>query len=250
MTAPTQGQQEQGPQSLLPVPYTGNAQEGNQQGQMQVVPFQQQMQLAIPDGQAETVYVPPMYTKPRPIIPRYRILSGILSVLIVALLLCGGSVYLAQSKGLFTAVARLMGTSLPSNTSVAASVKIPDPPVVSAVAGPAIAIIPSATTTMFIDPKSLTPREQDKILQVGVPFYVTFSVKPPKLGNVLIKWYMNGHYYKDTLSDKPIDPKAGATSNGSVEMTYAVPATGIAEVYWVGQGQAPELGQRLYFSVR
>jgi hypothetical protein len=256
MGVPAPGQQEQGPLSLLPVPYTGNngntgnTQEGNQQGQMQLVPFQQQMQLAIPEGQAETVYVPPLYTKPRPIIPRYRILSGMLSVLIVALLLCGGGVYLAQSKGLFTEVGRFIGTSLPSNTSVAASAKIPDPPVVSVVVGPASAIIPSATTTMFIDPKSLTPREQDKILQVGVPFYVTFSVKPPKLGNVLIKWYMNGQYYKDTLSDKPIDPKAGATSNGSVEMTYAIPATGIAEVYWVGQGQAPQLGLKLYFSVR
>ena len=91
MTAPTQGQQEQGAQSLLPVPYTGNAQEGNQQGQMQLVPFQQQMQLALPGEQAETVYVAPMYTKPRPIIPRYRIFSGILSILIVALLVCGRS---------------------------------------------------------------------------------------------------------------------------------------------------------------
>lgn len=250
MTAPTQGQQGQGAQSLLPVPYTGNAQDGNQQEQMQLIPFQQQMQLAIPGEQAETVYVPPMYTKPRPIIPRYRIFSGILSVLIVALLVCGGGAYLAQSNGLFTKIGLLMGTALPPNTGALAAQKIPDPPVMSAVPGPALAIIPSATTTMFVDPKSLTPREQDKIFQVGVPFYVTFSVKPPKMGNVLIKWYMNGQYYTSTLNDKPLDPKKDAMQKGSVQITYYVPATGIAEVYWVGQGENPQLGLKLYFSVR
>lgn len=249
-TSANQDQKEQGPQSLLPVPYVNNGQVNNQQGQMQLVPFQSQMQLAIPDAEAESVYVPPMYTKPRPIIPRYRIISGFLSVLIVSLLVCGGSVYLAQSKGLFTPLERLAGAALPPNINVAAGQKIPDPPVPGAVSGTALNIISSATTTMSVDPKSLAPREQDNILPVGTPFYLTFTVKPPKIGYVLIKWYMNGQYYTKTQSDNPIDPKAGATSNGSVTMTYYVAATGIAEVYWVGKGENPALGWKLFFSVR
>ncbi len=246
MTAPAQGQ---GAQSLLPVPYTGNAQEGNQQEQMQLVPFQQQMLPALPGEQAETVYVPPMYTKPRPIIPRYRIISGMLSVLIVSLLLCGGGVYLGQSKGLFTTIGRMIGTTLPPNVSAASAHNIPDPPQQSEVPGPASAIIPSATTTMFIDQNSLTPREQDKIFQVGTTFYVTYSAKAPKPGNVIIKWYMNGQHYKDSVSPL-IDPKVKPLVNGAQPMVYAIAAPEVAEIYWQNQGGALQLAQKLYFVVR
>jgi hypothetical protein len=248
MMAPTQEQAGQAPQSLLPVPYIG-PQPGNQQEQMQLVPFQQQMLPAFPDAQGETVYVPPLYTKPRPIIPRYRIISGILSIVIVSLLFCGGGTYLAQSKGLFTTIGRLMGTTLPANANVEAAKKIPDPPLISAVPGPAIAIIPSATTTSFIDQNSLAPREQDKIFQVGATFYVTYSAKAPKPGNVVIKWYMNGHYYKDSVSQL-IDPKVRPSINGAQPMTYAIAASGVAEIYWQVQGGVPQLAQRLYFAVR
>jgi hypothetical protein len=249
MTTPAQERQGQNLQPLLPVPYTGDAQQSNQREQMQLVPFQQQMLPALPDEQAETVYVPPMYTKPRPIIPRYRIVSGMLSALIVSLLVCGGGAYYGQSNGLFNPVERMMGVALPPNVNAASAYKVADPPQQSAVPGPASAIIPAATTTMFIDQKSFAPREQDKIFQVGAPFYVTFSAKPPRQGNIIVKWYMNGQYYRSTTSNKTIDSKQG-TINGYVLMTYAIPATGVAELYWVGQGQAPQLAQKLYFSVR
>jgi hypothetical protein len=241
-------EQQQNPQSLLPVPYTGNAQNGNQQTPMQLIPFQQ-MIPAIPGEQAETVYVPPMYTKPRPIIPRYRIISGMLSVLIVSLFLCGGGIYYAQSHGTLTALARMVGTVRPPDVNTSQAQQIPDPPLQSVIPGPASAIIPSATTTLFIDPKTYAPREQDKILQVNVPFYVTFSTKPLKSGIVFIKWYMNRQFYTETPG-KTINPKQDFSDNGYVKMTYVIPATGIAEIYWVGQGQAPQLGQTVYFSVR
>ncbi|MBV9258584.1 MAG: hypothetical protein JO215_11245 [Ktedonobacteraceae bacterium] len=246
---PGQAQQEQGPPSLLPVPYTGNAQEGNQQGQMQLVPFQQQMLPAIPDEQAEAVYVPPMYTKPRPIIPRYRIFSGIMSVLIVSLLLCGGGIYYGQTNGMFTNVERMVGAAPPPNVSAASAQNIPDPPQQSAVPGPAIAIIPAATTTMFIDQNTLTPREQDKIFQVGTTFYVTYSAKAPRPGNIIVKWYMNGQHYKDDISPL-IDPKKKPSINAALPMAYPIPASGIVELYWQDQGKAPQLAQRLYFAVR
>ena len=34
----------------------------------------------------EVTYIPPLYTNPRPLIPRYRIISGFLSVLIMGIL--------------------------------------------------------------------------------------------------------------------------------------------------------------------
>jgi hypothetical protein len=45
------------------------------------------------------IYIPPMYTKPRPIIPRYRAISGLISVLIVVILFCSGAGYYAQASG-------------------------------------------------------------------------------------------------------------------------------------------------------
>ncbi|MBA2394446.1 MAG: hypothetical protein H0V70_17085 [Ktedonobacteraceae bacterium] len=241
---PTQAQQ---PQSLLPVPYTGNAQEENQQPSMQMIPFQH-MVPALPDEQAETVYVPPMYTKPRPIIPRYRIISGMLSVLIVSLFVCGGGAYYAQSNGLLTNVERMVGAVRPANVAASSARNIPDPPQQSAIPGPASNVITAATTTLHMIGN--TPREQDTVIPVGTPFYVTFSAKPPKQGNIMVKWYMNGQYYKSTPSQKTIDPKQDPTVNGFVTMTYIIPATGVAELYWVTQGQTPQLAQKLYFSVK
>ena len=246
MTAPAQNQQQgQAAPSLLPVPYTGNT----QQEQMQLVPFQQSLLPALPGEQAETVYVPPMYTKPRPIIPRYRIFSGILSVLIVSLLLCGGGAYLAQSKGLFTTIGRMVGAVPLPNVNAASTHNVPDPPQVSAVPGAASAIIPSATTTLFIDQNSLTPREQDKIFQVGTTFYVTYSAKATRPGNVIVKWYMNGQYYKDNVSPL-INPKNKPSINAALPMAYAIAASGMVELYWQDQGGTPQLAQRLYFAVR
>src|SRR2546425_2007307 len=91
--------------STLPVPYQPPQQAlntmapgtfmGGMEGNALVpAPMQNLSALvaALPE-EAGTIYVAPMYTKPRPIIPRYRAISGLLSVLIVAMLLCVGTGY-------------------------------------------------------------------------------------------------------------------------------------------------------------
>src|SRR2546421_12717288 len=87
-TFPQSEQQQQ--MSLLPVPYqpqqpymlmpTASMQAGNE-----LIPMHQKgsMAPALPgDSHDGAIYVPPMYTKPRAIIPRYRAINGFLSVLI------------------------------------------------------------------------------------------------------------------------------------------------------------------------
>ena len=85
--------------AFLPVPYQGgmSLQTVPQPNAMQVMtaPTAQDIIVAPPSQEEGVVYVPPMYTKPRPIIPRYRIISGFLSVIIVSLMLCGGAGYYA-----------------------------------------------------------------------------------------------------------------------------------------------------------
>ena len=250
------GVQQSARQSLLPIPYQENAQTGYQgypQNQMQLVPMQNgsQMLPAIPDemGAQESIYVPPMYTKPRPIIPAYRIISGFLSVLIMAVLLCGGSVYYAKATGKFTGLQRLIGTKPPAPVSAAPAPQIPDPPN-KVDTGPAVNIITAAATTAHVDPNNLTPRQSDQIFQVNVPFYVTYSARPPKPGHIIIKWYMNNQHYIDTISDKTIDPKTQPSISGDAKMVYSVPAEGKVELYWSDQAGTETLAQTLYFAVR
>ena len=92
--------EQQQPASLLPVPYQAQQvpfpfQPGSNIAGSSLMPLPAQninaLLPALPD-QGESVYVPPMYTRPRPIIPRYRAISGLLSVLIVTLLLAASAV--------------------------------------------------------------------------------------------------------------------------------------------------------------
>ena len=234
--------------SMLPVPYQAPEQVDNQSMQLITTPNREQMLPALPQEQGESIYVEPIYTKPRPIIPRYRIISGFLSVLIMAALLCTGSVYYAKATGKITAVQRFFGAALPPNVAAPPAANIPNPPN-KVDQGPGINIITAAATTSQVD-ANFTPRQADQIFQVGTPFYVTYSAKPPRPGNIVIKWYMNGNHYLDTVSTKLIDPKVQPLINGDAKMTYSVPAEGTVELYWSDQNGKQTFAQRLYFAVR
>src|SRR5579859_1897172 len=90
-------------QALLPVIYQEPQANDMRQGTVALQLISQQaIEHLLPEIAEipETVYVPPLFTNPRPLTPRYRIISGTLSVLIVALLLCGGVGYYAQASGM------------------------------------------------------------------------------------------------------------------------------------------------------
>ncbi|MBV9615323.1 MAG: hypothetical protein JO031_07705 [Ktedonobacteraceae bacterium] len=226
----------------------------NQPMSMQLVPVPQQQQLAFPTEQLPfpvqqpaTVYIPATYTKPRPIIARSRIINGILSIIVMSLLLCGGSVYYANATGKIAGIERLLGIIPPSNVQVANNGQIADPPD-KVDWGPARNIIPAAATTLHVDPNSFAPRERDTIFQVGVPFYVTFNVTAMKAGSVVVIWSMNGHFYQRSV--EPINPKLHPSANVDLQMTYFVAAEGTVEIDWMDAGRTSQLAQRLYFAVR
>jgi hypothetical protein len=197
---------------------------------------------AIPDEAYGAIYVPPMYTEPRAIIPRYRAISGLLSVIVVALLVCGGTGYYAKTSGVLNRIGQAVGLELPPSLHSTTGMQLPDPPD-SIEKGPAFNIIDSATTTSYIDPATRAPRLTERVFMVNHLFYVTYSVqRPPQSGVVTVKWYTNDAFYREAKS-KPI--KAGMTINGDSEMIYVVPARGMVELYWNDQ-----LAQGLYFVVR
>ncbi len=103
---PAQGQAQQQYHSMLPVQYQAGmnvpqqalkvtssnlpaVQTGNEHASM--LP-------ALPEVE-EPVHIPAMYTKPRAIIPPYRAISGLISVIIVSLLLCTGAGLYAKATG-------------------------------------------------------------------------------------------------------------------------------------------------------
>jgi hypothetical protein len=181
-----------------------------------------------------------MYTKPRPIIPRYRAISGLISVLIVLILFCSGAGYYAQASGKVEMLRQLAGIDRPASLKPTPTTPLPDPKS-SPDFGPAANIINSASTASKIDAQINVVLQPANVFHPGQTIYVTYSVQRPKTpGVVTVKWYTNGLLYS-TSQTQPIKD----SSNGSAEMQFAKPAEGTVELYWNDQ-----LAIRLYFVVR
>ncbi len=242
-----------GQPSLLPVPYQGRGMQQvdyewyqAQETSRQMIPFQETANVAsplpIPLEEPGAIYIPPMYIKPRPIIPLYRIISGFLSILIVFAFLCTGAGYYAQASGQLTNLQRITGGILPPSLHPRAAPPLADPPD-RVDQGPAYLVIPSAIVTAHLDPKDhFFALKSDTVFKPGQTFYTIYSVQHPRTkGVVVIKWYTNDILYTSASSSI----NAGASITGQAPMQYAKPAEGSVELDWNGV-----MAQKLYFVVR
>lgn len=194
------------------------------------------------------VYVAPMYMKPRPLIPRYRAISGLISVLIVVLLACGTAGYYAKSSGQFAFLSRLYGAVLPANEAPPPPPVLPDPKQ-SSDYGPAANIITSAATNTRIDSQSFVSEQPSKVFQTGQTIYLTYSVLLPKngTGTLTIQWYTNNTLYL-TSTPKVVTADAKNDSsvlNGYTTQAFSQPGEGKAVLLWNNKP-----GITLYFVVR
>jgi hypothetical protein len=242
-TPQVQGEQQQR-DALLPAIYQPQVQQqmGVQAGGALVpLPGQDlgEFIATLPGGENLT-YVAPMYTKPRAIIPRYRAISGLLSVLIVALLVCSGVGYYAKASGKLSALGQMYGLMPPPDVKLSPTPVMPDPSSAQVV-GPAYTIINSATTTARLNAEHVAV-ESDTSFKAGQTIYLTYSVQKPKTpGIVTIKWYTNNNFYEES----PATPKISQAINGYTGVEYPEPAEGKVELYWNN-----ELALTLYFVVR
>ncbi len=244
-----QGGQEQ--QSLLPVPYEAGMalQPAERQStiSLQLVPDHAIQHLLIPQQEAAaTVYVAPMYTKPRPIVPKYRVISGLLSIIIMALVVCAGVGYYAQTEGVLAKATQFVTGTPPKNLPLVSSSNIQDPPEQTGKdLGPAYNAIPSAVTTLNIDKNNLA-RQPAKIFKPGQVFYLVFSVQAPadgKGGKVRTRWYTNDKFFTEISSQGLIKP--GEIKSGNIQMRFTMPLSGRVEIFWNDQ-----FAQKLYFAVK
>ncbi|GAC1349896.1 MAG: hypothetical protein NVS2B12_42490 [Ktedonobacteraceae bacterium] len=195
---------------------------------------------ALPEEEG-VIYVPPMYTKPRAVIPRYRAISGLLSVLIVTALLCSGAAYYVKASGKLTVLSQLYGLIPPPSVKAPPTPVLPDPKA-NPDFGPGYSIINSAATNSRIDPVSHASAQPANAFQTNQTIYLTYSVQKPKTPGVMtIKWFTNGSFYQST------DPISVSTTGitGFTTQKYAKPAEGMVELFW-----NDELAIRLYFVVR
>ncbi|HLZ55339.1 MAG TPA: hypothetical protein VKR06_00215 [Ktedonosporobacter sp.] len=192
-----------------------------------------------PPAAREHLHVPVMYTKPRAIIPTYRAISGLLSLLILFAALSVGVVYDASASGSLAALQRLINNA-PDPRTLSTTVL---PTWNSIDKGPTYDTIPFAQTASRIDPDLAIALQPDKLFHAGQIFYVTYSVQYPKTaGKVTIKWYVDNALVQSLNS--PTLPPA-RISNGYAAILYTSSSVGAVELYWNDQ-----LAQRLYFTVK
>ena len=264
---PAQQQRESGPltpaelpqMSMLPVPYQPQQQgmlpaqqfpgTGLQAAQedimLQMSQNRDAMLPALP-GQFDNepiVFVPPMYVKPRPVIPRYRIISGLLSVLIVGFLTCTGAGYYAKATGKLQYLQRVVGGAAPASLAPTAAPNLADPQM-QPMTGPAYVVITSAVMTAHTDPTNpYFAKEPENKFAVSHLIHLIYSVqKPATAGVVKTVWYTNNLYYGSVLSKMIV---AGATQTGDSQVKYMQPCEGKVELYWNNQ-----LAWTLFFVVR
>ncbi len=244
---PTEAQSTDQRQALLPVPYQEIPPAARQTTMsLQIIPDQvvEHLLPALPEpATPEMVHLPPIYTEPRPITPKSQAISSFVSLMIVVLFLCGGSVYYANATGKLTFLHQILGDARLPNIQTNQGTKLPDPPD-KVDMGPAYNTIPAAATALRIDPKTNFVIEPVKVFSPGQAFYLAFSViSPNNDGRVNTKWYTNNQYFTTVQSKEVI--KANSNESGSVSITYPQSAEGSVELYWNDQ-----LAQRLYFVVR
>lgn len=230
---PVYGQQ---PPSMLPMPYQGGI--GAPQQTLKVntpnlptihTGMQNGTMVPAIPGEEEPIVVPPMYTKPRAIIPPYRAISGLISVIIVSILLCTGAGFYAKATGKLSFLHQVYGDARPENIKTGQSATLPVPQSAPNL-GPASSIINSATTASKIDEGTAQPLSPTNQFKVGDTIYLTYSVHPKSPGTVTARWYTNDNPYQVS---NPIVIKDAVS--GYIQMQYLQPLEGKVELYWNDQ---------------
>jgi hypothetical protein len=230
------------------VPYQGGMElqvAGSRTSMLHLIPadLAEKMLPAIPQEEM-AVYVPPMYTKPRAIIPRYRAVSGLLSVIIVTILLCVGAGYVAKANGTLDTLTRVVTGQthikpLPAQTSGTLSM-----PTTLRTNGPAYGVIYSATTTSRVDATTGLPIQEEHSFKINQTIHVTYAVQSTKPGTVQIQWFSNNNPLTAPIT-AAFDPKDGQNKHADATIRYEAVTQGSVQLKWNDQ-----LAITLYFVVQ
>lgn len=202
-------------------------------------------------GIRRPAYIPATGEKRTRKLGTWRVVSGVLSVMLVCIASCG----LAGMLG-HNVLASILGGPVASHgtPTVISTFGVPVTPV--STPGPSQKFVTNAVTTTYVDTKGVAVGETSSF-PVGASVYVLVAVRniPNNQSHtVSVRWFLDGVYLNIPSSNtsKTID----GNYNVYFSLTYGNPGVGMAKIYFdrptsdTGDNPAdPTLAQTIYFAV-
>jgi hypothetical protein len=203
-------------------------------------------------GIRRPVYIPGNAEKKKRRVSSFRVVSGLLSLMLICVASCAGTALLGKSRieGLFVHPISIHMTPVTYNFT-----QVPAQP--TSIPGPQSKYVITATTSRNID-NSYIPVDATTHFTVGDTVYVVLQVRnvPANSTHMLsVRWFLQGI---DVGLPDPAQTSRQVTkdSNAYFALTYPTPGVGMAKIYWDKPANDkgddpndPALAQTVYFAV-
>lgn len=206
-------------------------------------------------GIRRPAYIPANSGQRKRRISSFRVLSGVLSLMLICVATCAGTALLAKPRLDGAFANHVIGSHLTPVTYNFTQV----PATPAATPGPAVKFVTSATTARNID-NNFAPVDITSKFTVNSYVYVVLSVRNVPAGTthtVSVRWFLNG-------LDIQLPPNALTKNDHVVKdvnayfaLQYPQPGLGMAKIYWdrpandSGDGSTNQyLAQTIYFAIQ
>jgi hypothetical protein len=204
-------------------------------------------------GIRRPAYIPVTSAKPKRKIKTWRVVSGVLSVMLVCVAACGATAFFGKDR-VFGILPPIIQTRL--TPQVYDFSKVPVTPV--STPGPAAKYIVNVVTARSVD-SNFAPIDITSHFPVNSQVHLVIQVRNLTAGEkhtVSVRWFVNG-------IDTQVKSGPGRTSvevkdNSNVHLSLLYPTTGLgmAKVYWdrpandsSDSSTDPSLAQTIYFAI-
>jgi hypothetical protein len=231
----------------------------------QIMPMPQGAGLPALPGQPETdederalgirrpAYIPVTSGKQKRKIRTWRVVSGVLSVMLVCIAACGATAFFGKDR-LSGVLPPILQTRL--TPAVYDFSQVPATPV--STPGPAAKYIVNVITARSVD-SNRTPIDITSHFPVGAQVNLVAQVRNVTAGEkhiVSVHWYLNGIDTQVTRGDGRTSKTVSDNSNVQFGLVYPVAGLGMAKIYWDrpdndtgNQASDPRLAQTIYFAI-
>jgi hypothetical protein len=201
-------------------------------------------------GIRRPVYIPAISEKRKRKLGTWRVISGVLSVMLVCIASCGVAGLFGRDR-----IATLLSRPIPNRGTplVVSTANVPVTPV--ATPGAAAKYVQNAVTATGVD-GNFVPVNTTSHFLVKSTVYVVVSVRGIPKGQehtVSVRWFIQG---TDIQPVGPLSKTISQDSNVSFALNYGTPGVGTAKIYWdkpaSDSGDSPNdqyLAQTINFAV-
>ena len=231
----------------------------------QIMPMPQGAGLPAMPGHPETeederaqgirrpAYIPVTSGKPKRKIRTWRVVSGVLSVMLVCIAACGATAFFGKDR-LFGILPPIIVTRL--TPQVYDFSQVPVTPV--STPGPAAKYIVNVVTARSVD-SNFAPIDITSHFPVNSQVHLVIQVRNMTAGEshtVSVHWYVNGIDTQVTRGPGKTDVVVKDNSNVHLALVYPTTGVGMAKIYWdrpandkSDSSSDPSLAQTIYFAV-